>query len=140
MTVFRTYPGRCFYRLAWIYRILTRRFTRQVAVIGSLGKTTCSRAAASALGQLTYRKYYRNLKTYAARRILEVPPWQKYAVTEIGIDGPGQMEQFAGMVQPDIVIVTAIASEHNRSLKNLETTALKNPGCSVISRRMALQF
>jgi len=111
-----------FYRVAWIYRILTRRFTRQVAVVGSIGKTTCSRATSSVLGQLTYRKYYRNFRTPAARRILEVPPWQKYAVTEIGIDGPGQMEKFARMVKPHTVIVTAIASEHNRSLKTLETT------------------
>lgn len=111
-----------FHRLAWIYRIVTRRFTSQVVVIGSLGKTTCSRAAATVLGQLTYRKYYRNFKTPVARRILEAPPWRKYSVTEVGIDGPGQMEQFAEMVKPDVVIVTSIASEHNRSLKNLETT------------------
>ena len=34
-------------------------------------------------------------------------PGRSYAVTEIGIDGPGQMEQFVQeWFKPDIVIVT----------------------------------
>ena len=111
-----------FYLAARLYRMMTCRLTSQVVVIGSLGKTTSYRALASVLGTLKYRKYYRNFKTPIARRILEVPPWRKFGVTEVGIDRPGQMETFARMIKPDVVVATSIASEHNRSLKSLDTT------------------
>jgi UDP-N-acetylmuramoyl-tripeptide--D-alanyl-D-alanine ligase len=43
-------------------------------------------------------------------------------VIEAGIDGKGQMAQYARLVQPDITVVTSIGSEHLRSLGTLETT------------------
>ena len=43
-------------------------------------------------------------------------------VLEVGIDLPGQMAVYARMVRPDVVVVTSVGSEHNRSLGTLETT------------------
>jgi UDP-N-acetylmuramoyl-tripeptide--D-alanyl-D-alanine ligase len=45
-----------------------------------------------------------------------------YAVLEVGIDGPGQMQKHAQMLQPDCVVVTSIGSDHNRSLHTIEQT------------------
>jgi UDP-N-acetylmuramoyl-tripeptide--D-alanyl-D-alanine ligase len=54
--------------------------------------------------------------------VLRIRPWQRHAIIEIGIAGRGQMIQYARMVRPDIVVVTAIGSEHNRSLGSLDNT------------------
>jgi UDP-N-acetylmuramyl pentapeptide synthase len=43
-------------------------------------------------------------------------------VVEVGIDGPGQMVRHAGILRPNIVVVTSITSEHNRSLPSLRVT------------------
>lgn len=124
------------YILAKLYRILTRGFTRQIVVVGSLGKTTAWRAAAVVLGLDPDRGMYNNFRTAIAMQVLRVPPWKKYAVTEVGIDGPGQMVKFAGMIKPQATIVTSIASEHQQSLKNLETTRLEK---SKIVRNMSTE-
>ena len=108
--------------LARLYRSLNSNRTKQIAVIGSLGKTTATRAALLALGMDPGLQKYRNFKSPVAIQMLKVPPWRKYAVTEVGIDGPGQMEQLSRMIIPQAVIVTSIASEHQRSLMNLENT------------------
>jgi UDP-N-acetylmuramoyl-tripeptide--D-alanyl-D-alanine ligase len=41
---------------------------------------------------------------------------------EVGITGPGQMSPISDMVRPNIVVVTSVGSEHNRSFQTLEAT------------------
>ena len=57
-----------------------------------------------------------------ALAVLRMRPGQSAQVVEVGIDGPGQMERLAEMLRPDIVVVTSITSEHNRSLASLQVT------------------
>ena len=50
-------------------------------------------------------------------------PWQRHVVIENAIvGGRGQMGPQASMVRPDLVVVTAIAGDHWRSLSTFEVT------------------
>lgn len=104
------------------YRRTIVRRTRVVAVVGSLGKTTTTRAVALALGITGRRPSARNEFTFVALAALRIRPWHRHAVIEVGIGAPGQMAMYSRMLRPDIAVVTAVASEHNRSLKSLEIT------------------
>lgn len=108
--------------LARLYRRTLVRRVRVVAVVGSLGKSTTTRAVAAALGAPSHPDMLRNSWSLLALAILRLQRRQPHAVIEVGIAGPGQMRGYAGMVRPDITVVTAIASEHHRSLGTLEVT------------------
>jgi UDP-N-acetylmuramyl pentapeptide synthase len=105
-----------------IYRRLALRHTRLVVVTGSFGKTTTARAISVALGGTDRDVNSHNFKSYVALAILKTPPWRRFAVIEAGIDGVGQMIQYAKMIRPDIAVVMSVGSEHNRSLGNLQST------------------
>ncbi|MBL9176049.1 MAG: hypothetical protein JNL10_21075 [Verrucomicrobiales bacterium] len=109
-------------RPATVYRRTLTRRTRVVCVVGSLGKTTTTRAVAVALGIPERRITERNEATFVALAILRIRPWQRRAVVEVGIDGPGQMARYRDLVRPDVVVVTSIASDHARSFRSLEAT------------------
>jgi UDP-N-acetylmuramoyl-tripeptide--D-alanyl-D-alanine ligase len=107
--------------LASLHRATLARRVRVVAVVGSFGKTTTTAAVTAALG-LPVPTRGANAFDRLARRVLAVRPWQDIAVFEVGIDRPGQMALYGAMLRPDIVVVTAIGSEHNRALGPLEAT------------------
>jgi UDP-N-acetylmuramoyl-tripeptide--D-alanyl-D-alanine ligase len=109
-------------RLAWLHRRTLARRVRVVAVIGSYGKTTTTRATLVALGLPLRWQNQSNAWSNVAGAILRIMPWHRYAVIEVGIDGVGQMARYASIVKPDIVVVTSIGSEHRRSLGSEETT------------------
>ena len=96
--------------------------TRFVAVVGSFGKTTTARAVRAALGLDPQAHATTNSWSLLARAILAVRPAERHAVIEVGINGPGQMARYAALVRPDVVVVTSVGSEHNRSLGTLEGT------------------
>ena len=109
-------------RLAMIYRRTALRRTCLVVVIGSFGKTTTARAVSVALGGTDQDVNSYNFKSSVAMAVLKTPPWRPFAVIEAGIDGVGQMIQYAKMIRPDVAVVTCIGSEHNRSLGSLQST------------------
>ena len=93
-----------------------------VAVVGSLGKTTTTRALNAVL-QIPDRGHsHSNYGSSIAANLLRTRPGDSHAVLEVGVKGPGQMASCARMLRPDIVVVTAIASDHNRSFPTLEDT------------------
>lgn len=96
--------------------------TRVVAVIGTYGKTTTSRAVRAALGLDPAAHVSANCWDHVARRVLAVRARDRHAVIEVGIAAPGQMALYAGVVRPDVVVVTSIGSEHRRALGTLERT------------------
>ena len=106
--------------LAGLYRRTLARRVRIVAVVGSYGKTTTSAAASLVLGlaPVALGNSYAGL----ALRLLRLRPWQRHAVFEVAIDGPGQMEAYGPMLRPDLTVVTTIGSEHHRSLGTLDVT------------------
>jgi len=116
----RVWPA--FRFLGGAYRRTLLRRTRVVAVIGSLGKTTTARAVAAALGLPQNPAVEANSTSFVGAALLRVRPGRRHSVIEVGISRPGEMARHAWTVRPDVVIGTSIASEHNRSLGDLEAT------------------
>ena len=118
------------YQTAWpllcgcahLHRRTLARNARIIAVVGSFGKSTTTRAIHAALGGNPDSCSGRNSFSFVASAILRIRPRGRHAVIEVGIDRPGQMAAYARMIRPDITVVTSIGSEHNRSLKTLEVT------------------
>lgn len=108
--------------LARMYRRTLVRETRVVAVVGSFGKSTTTRAVAAALGVPERGSMLSNSWSWIAFALLCIRPGQRHAVIEIGISKPGQMKRYACTVGPDVTVITAIGSEHHRSLGTLEVT------------------
>lgn len=109
-------------KLAMLYRRVALRHTCLVVVVGSFGKTTTARAISVALGGADQDVNLNNFKSSLAGAVLKIPHWRRFAVVEAGIDGAGQMIQYARMTRPDVAVVTSIGSEHNRSLRNIQRT------------------
>ena len=104
-----------------VYRRIVLRNVRVVAVIGSLGKSTTTRAVAAAIGHREPDGVSNALNALAFD-LLNHSPWSSHAVLEAGINGPGFMKKWAAMLHPDIVVVTSIASDHILSFGTLENT------------------
>lgn len=118
--LFRLWP--LLRRLARVWRRTAIRRTRVIAVVGSFGKSTSARATASALGLPLHPAMGQNAFSSVARAVLRIRPWQRHAVVEAGISGPGQMATYAAIIRPDVVVVTAIGSEHHPTMPRLEIT------------------
>lgn len=108
--------------LAHIYRKTIIRHVKIIAVIGSFGKTTTTRAVAAALGDSPEKHQGINNGVHLAAGLLSIPPWARYRVLEVGISKKGQMAVNAKLIRPDIVAVTCIGSEHGSSLGDLNQT------------------
>jgi UDP-N-acetylmuramyl pentapeptide synthase len=109
--------------LARLHRLTLIRRTRIVAVVGSLGKTTTTRAVRAVLGTARGGTVERNGRAAVALAVLRLSPGRRQAVFEVGINGPGQMRRHARALCPDVVVVTSVASEHWLSFGTLERTA-----------------
>ena len=115
----------CYPLLSPLARVRRSRLPAEsaiIAVVGSFGKSTTTRLVRAMLGLEDSLRATKNNGSAAALAILRLNREQRIEVLEVEINGPGQMESHARMVSPTAVIVTCIGSEHNRSLKNLETT------------------
>jgi len=108
--------------IAFLYRKTIIRHVKVIAVVGSFGKTTTTRAIAAALG-INPEKYQGfNNSVFLAAELLNIYPWAKTHVLEVGISKKGQMARNARLIKPDIVVVTSIGSEHRTSLGGLNNT------------------
>lgn len=99
--------------------------TRVVAVTGSVGKTTAKESIAAGLAARHRTMKSGKLNHYRGLGLamFAVRPWHRYAVIEIGVDGPGQMKWFARVLRPDIVVWTGVARTHTNAFASLEQTA-----------------
>jgi UDP-N-acetylmuramyl pentapeptide synthase len=86
--------------LAACHRRTLSRGTRLLAVVGSFGKTTTTRAVAAAVGD-RHPSFGPNNHSYLARAVLGIRPGRPHAVVEVGIAAPGQMAPYAAMLRPD---------------------------------------
>ncbi|MDH3690455.1 MAG: Mur ligase family protein [Gammaproteobacteria bacterium] len=118
--MYRTWP--LLWRAAGIYRQTMLARTRVVAVIGTYGKSTTARAISAALLDDLSLQPPRNMVGYVARRVFATRPGARHRIFETGIDGPGQMLRYHRCLHPDVVVVTSVGSEHNRSFHTLEQT------------------
>ena len=100
--------------------------TTFIAITGSVGKTTCTQSIAAVLSTrypTQSTRGGRNSHSGISRTIRSVRPWHRYAVIEIGIDGPGQMARLARAVRPDIAVWTSVAQTHTMTFRTLDATA-----------------
>ena len=102
-------------RTAFAYRTTVVRKVRVVAVVGTYGKTTTSRAVAGVLGSDDKHRH-------PPHAIMKLRPTDRWAVLEVAISAPGQMAPYARMVRPQVVVVTSIGTEHRAMLKSTEGT------------------
>jgi UDP-N-acetylmuramoyl-tripeptide--D-alanyl-D-alanine ligase len=99
----------------------------QIALTGSHGKTNTTYVLSkmlTAIGNTVVTDI--NLDTIYNVPItaLKVMPWTRYAIFELGVDHPGEMDFHLQIVKPKVAIVTGIApvhsdAEHLGSLENI---------------------
>lgn len=111
---------RALFPIARTYRRTLIRRTRVVAVVGSFGKTTATRAVCAALDLPIRFPSGWNSGGFLAVGLLRVRPGARHAALEVGISRKGTMARCARLVRPDIAVVTSIGSEHHQSLGTLE--------------------
>lgn len=94
-------------------RTLGRR-TKLIAVTGSFGKTTTTRAIAAILGERTDLERVPNAFSRLLLRAIRQTSGNAVAVIEVGIGRPNQMRRYARAIRPQITVVTAIGWEHEK--------------------------
>ena len=87
-------PSARFYRRTLIRRV------KIIAVIGSFGKTTTTRAVAAAIDCSPEKYQGFNNNVLLAVGILSIPPWANYWVLEVGISKKGQMANNTSLLRP----------------------------------------
>ncbi|MCJ7806074.1 MAG: Mur ligase family protein [Clostridia bacterium] len=108
--------------IASLYLKTIIRHVKIIAVVGSFGKTTTTRAIAAALGNSPEKYQGTNNGVFLVVELLKIPPWAHAGVLEVGISKKGQMAKNAKLIRPDIVAVTCIGSEQGTSLGGLDNT------------------
>jgi len=98
-----------------------------VAITGSYGKTTLR----SMLEHVLRAKGMRVAATRSndnnligvPQTLLRIQPDDDVAVVECGISEPGEMRRLAGMVKPDVAVITGISAAHAEGLGSLAGVA-----------------
>ena len=104
--------------LAAVRRRSLRNRVAILAVIGSFGKTTTTKAVRTVLDckPVTAHNYW----SFLALGILRLRKTARFAAFEVGVTKPGQMRNFARVLRPDVTLVTSIGSEHLLSMGSME--------------------
>ena len=100
--------------LTSVYRSITKRGQRLVVVTGSVGKTTTTRAILNVLGRGSPRWVHAGDNCFAClgRNLVRQGVWTRWTALEVGIGRRGQMKRYAAALRPDVVVVTAVTSDH----------------------------
>ncbi len=132
-----------------VIRLRRKHHVKVVAVVGSVGKTSTKAAIAKTL-QVSKRVVWQEgnyndrvtvpliFFNQSLPGLLNIPAWIRVwrnnertisgdypydiVVAELGIDGPGQMQDFA-YLNPDVTVVTAITPEHMEYFGTLDAVA-----------------
>lgn len=99
---------------------------RMVGVTGSGAKTTTSALVFHMLSggqQSAALSMLENTEQMIAPRLARFPRLARYGVFEISGHEPGVLDSVCELVQPDIAIITVIASDHRSTFRNLGATA-----------------
>lgn len=125
------------------YRATLGRNTKLIAVTGSFGKTTTTRAIAAILGQPTDLEKVPNAFSRLLFRALRQLTGNAVAVIEVGIGRPNQMRRYARAIRAQIAVVTSIGWEHEmyfpdglegiRAEKSELVSALPSDGFAILN-------
>ncbi len=116
---------RLLYVAAYVWRRLLLR-TTFIAITGSVGKTTTKECVAAVLAARypTAKTLYNQNDYYgAARSLLRVRPWHRFAVIETGNVQPGVIRRAARLVRPHIAVILTVARTHTNVFRTLDETA-----------------
>ncbi|WP_028325690.1 UDP-N-acetylmuramoyl-tripeptide--D-alanyl-D-alanine ligase [Desulfatirhabdium butyrativorans] len=98
-----------------------------VAVTGSNGKTTTKNLTAAVLGQcfpvLATEGNFNNL-IGVPLTLFRLNPEHRWAVIEMGMNRPGEIDRLGAIASPDIGIITNVAPAHLEGLGSIERVAL----------------
>ncbi|WP_194094480.1 UDP-N-acetylmuramoyl-tripeptide--D-alanyl-D-alanine ligase [Marivivens aquimaris] len=105
-----------------------RTKARVVAVTGSVGKTSTKEMLRTALApqgkthaaEASYNNHWGVPLTLA-----RMPADTRYAVIEIGMSNPGEIEPLARMARPHVAMVTTVAAVHLEAFENVEGIAIE---------------
>ena len=95
--------------------VLQRVHPRCVAVTGSAGKTTTKEFIAAVLSQKypTFKTAGNHNSTVGMPlSLLEMAPGSEWAVLEMGMNAPGEIEKLARLAKPEIAAVTNVGTAH----------------------------
>ena len=88
-----------------------------LAITGSNGKTTTRRMSAAVVSQgfttLSTRKNFNN-NIGLPLTLLELLPAHQWAVVELGMNAPGEIDYLAGICEPDIGVITNMSPRMRR--------------------------
>lgn len=113
------------YTLAYLWRRLLVR-TTFIAITGSVGKTTAKECLAAILStqfSTASTMNNQNDRHGVPRTMLRVRPWHRFAVVEMGTDGPGLIKRSAQLVRPHVAIILTVARTHTNIFSSLEAIA-----------------
>lgn len=112
-------------QLATAYRS-TLDTVRVVSVCGSNGKTTTTRLIHAILSQRlrgsASPKSFNN-EVGVPLTVLAARPADQYLVCEVGTNAPGEVARLAGIVRPDISVITSIGRAHMEHFDSLHAVA-----------------
>ena len=103
-----------FFPLVTIYRLLNRHRQQLVAISGSVGKTTTTRAVYFFIHGFVPDWIHGGENSFCATgwNLLRQGYHSSRVVLEIGIGKAGQMQRYTRVFKPDLVIMTSITSDH----------------------------
>lgn len=94
-----------------------------LAITGSNGKTTTRRMSAAVVSQgfttLSTRKNFNN-NIGLPLTLLELLPAHQWAVVELGMNAPGEIDYLAGICEPDIGVITNIGPAHLEGVGSMD--------------------
>lgn len=101
--------------------------TTVIGITGSAAKTTAARFLHHLLNQheQAFLSAFQNTVGHIRDRILQVKKNIKYAVFEISGHMPGAINDSCQYVEPDIGIVTVVATDHFTNFRSIENVALE---------------
>ncbi len=98
-----------------------------IGITGSVGKTSTKDLLALLLGgSPAVLATEANLNNHIGVPLTLTrldPARHRFAVVEAGVSAPGEMRPLAGMIEPDLAIVTLVAPAHLRELSDLDGVA-----------------
>ena len=109
--------------LAYLYRRTLIRNVKIVAVIGSLGKTTTTKAIVTAVGRKYPDKIVSNKYGVLCLSLLRVSPFSNFEIFEVAIGKPGDMKKIAPIISPDVVVFTSVGTDHAPNFYSLKHVA-----------------
>ncbi|HUJ71688.1 MAG TPA: UDP-N-acetylmuramoyl-tripeptide--D-alanyl-D-alanine ligase, partial [Verrucomicrobiae bacterium] len=116
------------HKLATNYRRLMPPTTRVIAVTGSCGKTTTKQLIASILGErfnIVETTANHNNQIGVPLNLLRLDATHDFGVLELGTSRPGEIALLAGMVKPDIGVITNVGLGHVEFFGNEAGVALE---------------